>query len=183
MLKGIVAPSLTMSSSLVDITVVLQYLWGIDSRTPHPNPNTRILGCSSPLIGTPYSSSSDSANHSVWCKVGWILRCGPRGYEGWHYLLLSTRSLRMCFFWVLFCFLVLCCFFCLRKLSAELTSMPVLLYFVCGMPPRHGWWVEEVRAWDPNPQTRATKAERVELEPLGHGASPTWLSIFAKINR
>ena len=27
---------------------------------------------------------------------------------------------------------------CVRKISPELTSVPVFLYFVCGMPPQHG---------------------------------------------
>ena len=28
-------------------------------------------------------------------------------------------------------------FFFVRKISPELTSVPVFLYFVCGMPPQH----------------------------------------------
>ena len=28
--------------------------------------------------------------------------------------------------------------FCWRKIDPELTSVPIFLYFVCGMPPRHG---------------------------------------------
>ena len=42
---------------------------------------------------------------------------------------------------------------CVRKISAELISAPVFLYFVCGMPPQHGWWGIWVHAWDPNPRT------------------------------
>ena len=41
-------------------------------------------------------------------------------------------------------------FFCLRKISPELKSVPILLYFVCGMPVQHGWWVEQVRTQNPN---------------------------------
>ena len=30
---------------------------------------------------------------------------------------------------------------CLRKIGTELTSMPIVLYFVYGMLPQHRWWV------------------------------------------
>ena len=29
-------------------------------------------------------------------------------------------------------------FVCVRKIGPELTSVPILLYFVCGTPPLHG---------------------------------------------
>ena len=29
-------------------------------------------------------------------------------------------------------------YFLVKKISPELTSMPILLYFVCGVPPQHG---------------------------------------------
>ena len=45
-------------------------------------------------------------------------------------------------FCLLFClFGNVCCqasFFCLRKILPELTSVPVFLYFACGMLPQHG---------------------------------------------
>ena len=31
--------------------------------------------------------------------------------------------------------------FFLRKTSPKLTFVPVFLYFICGWPPQHGWWV------------------------------------------
>ena len=54
-------------------------------------------------------------------------------------------------------------FFGVRKIPPELTSVPIFLYFVCGMPPQHGWWVEQVCARDPNLQTWAAKVKYVEL--------------------
>ena len=51
-----------------------------------------------------------------------------------------------CPFFVVFCekdwlWVNICCpssSFCLRKIVAELTSMPIFLYFVCGTLPQHG---------------------------------------------
>ena len=43
-------------------------------------------------------------------------------------------------------------FFLVKKIGPQLTSVPVFLYFVCGMPPRHGLMSGVlVHAWDPNP--------------------------------
>ena len=41
------------------------------------------------------------------------------------------------FFFSLFLFFS-CFFFLVRKIGPELTSMPIFLCFVCGMPPPHG---------------------------------------------
>ena len=30
---------------------------------------------------------------------------------------------------------------CLREISPQLTSVSIFLYFVCELPPQHGWWV------------------------------------------
>ena len=53
--------------------------------------------------------------------------------------------------------------FCLRKISPELTSVPIFPYFVCGMPPQHGRWVEQVHTQDPNPWTWVAEVEHMEV--------------------
>ena len=50
--------------------------------------------------------------------------------------------------------------FCLTKISPELTSVPVFLYFVCGMLPQHGWWA--VCRSAPGIQTRESWAPELE---------------------
>ena len=47
--------------------------------------------------------------------------------------------------------------------------MPIFFYFVCGMPPQHGWWVEQVCTQDPNPGTQAAKVEcgTLTIQPQG----------------
>ena len=44
---------------------------------------------------------------------------------------LGLYSFKTSFFYVYMLFL-------LRKIGPELTSVPIVLYFVCGMPPQHG---------------------------------------------
>ena len=48
----------------------------------------------------------------------------------------------------------------LRKTGPEPTSMPIFLYFICGMPAT-AWLGKQchVHTWDPNWQTPAAKAE------------------------
>ena len=61
--------------------------------------------------------------------------------------------------------------FRLRKIHPELTSVPILLYFVCGLPSQHGLTSSVyAHAQDPNPwQTRAAEAdsENLTITPLG----------------
>ena len=63
----------------------------------------------------------------------------------------------------------------LKKISPELTSVPILLYFICGMPPQHSspggaMSAPGIRTSEP----RAAKAEHVNLTaaPLGQ---PHWI--------
>ena len=44
------------------------------------------------------------------------------GEEDWQHMLAQGQS----------------SFFCLRKIVAELTSVPIFLYFICGMLSQHG---------------------------------------------
>ena len=53
--------------------------------------------------------------------------------------------------------------FCLRKITAELTSTPIFLYFVCGILTQHGLmsgvWVftQDLSPWTPGSQSRVCK--------------------------
>ena len=60
--------------------------------------------------------------------------------------------------------------FCLRKIVPELTSVPISLYFVYGMPPQHGLMSGvEVCAQDPTQEPRDAEVECANLTttPLG----------------
>ena len=61
-------------------------------------------------------------------------------------------------------------FFLVRKICPELTSVLIFLYFICEMPPQHGWWVEAAHAWDPDLQTAAAKAEQ-STQNFNHSAT------------
>ena len=74
-------------------------------------------------------------------------------------------------------------YFLLRKISPELTSVPVFLHFIRGSPPPRGWWVVYVRAWHLNPQIQAAKVGHAEPKPLCHGGrAPQW-SLFTRLMR
>ena len=60
------------------------------------------------------------------------------------------------FYFILFYFL-------LRKISPELTSVPVFLHFICGSLPEHGWWVVYVHVQNLNLWTQAAEAECAKL--------------------
>ena len=63
-------------------------------------------------------------------------------------------------------------FFFLRKTGPELTSMPIFLYIICGMPITA--WLDEqchVRTWIRNGRLRAGKAEHVHLTATPPGRS------------
>ena len=74
----------------------------------------------------------------------------------------SAREYR---FWVGF-------FFLLRKISPELTSVPIFLHIVCGLLPQNGWWVVWLHSWALNPQTQANKMERTKLNHHATGMAP-----------
>ena len=69
--------------------------------------------------------------------------------------------------------------FLLRKICPELTSVPILLYFVCGLLPQHGrcQWYRSV----PENQTRPLKQGTLNLttRPLGQ---PSMLFYFLKFH-
>ena len=68
---------------------------------------------------------------------------------------------------------VFCCgVFLVRKIVAELTSLPILRYFVCGMPPQHGLMtgtrtVPRIQTTNPRPEV-----ERRTLTTLPRGQPP-----------
>ena len=61
----------------------------------------------------------------------------------------------------------------MRKTDPELTSVPIFLYFVCGMPPHHGLTHRmEVCAWDLNPQTLGHQSRACELNHYATRPAP-----------
>ena len=54
-------------------------------------------------------------------------------------------------------------FFLLRKISPELTSLPIFLHFICGLLPQHGQQVVQVHASDLNLWPRPLKLSRSNL--------------------
>ena len=67
--------------------------------------------------------------------------------------------------------------FLLRKISPELTSMPIFLHFICSSPPQHGWWVAYVHVLDLNLWTWASKAKLTELNHYAMRPAPVLFSI------
>ena len=61
--------------------------------------------------------------------------------------------------------MLLCDFFLLRKISPELTSVPIFLYFVCGHSTAADKWCRSM----PGNLTQATKTEHAELNHLATG--------------
>ena len=64
----------------------------------------------------------------------------------------------------------------MKKIVTELTFVPVLLCFVCGMPPQLGLMSNVyVHAWDPTCEPMATGAEHVNLTTM----PPGWPQSFS----
>ena len=94
-----------------------------------------------------------SCLQSLWCNLLNIL----------------TECLQYMFFFLSF---FLFFFFLLRKISPDITSVPIFLHFICGLPPQQGWWVVLVHALDPNLWTQATEVEHTKLNPYATGPAP-----------
>ena len=63
--------------------------------------------------------------------------------------------------------------FCLRKIVPKLTSVPVFLYFVCGMPPQHGLMNGYVGLCQGSKPTNLRLLKQsVQTQPLHHQAGP-----------
>ena len=72
-------------------------------------------------------------------------------------------------------------FFCLRKVVAELTSVAVLLHFVCGTLPQHDSMTSvEVLALDLNPRT---PGQQSRVHKLNHYATRTALCHVSYISK
>ena len=54
---------------------------------------------------------------------------------------ISSKIIKFVDIWLLIVLFLFFSFFLLKKISPELTSVPIFLYFPCGLPPQHGWWV------------------------------------------
>ena len=62
-----------------------------------------------------------------------------------------------------------------RKIVIELTSVPVLLYSVCGMSPQHGLMSSVyAHAWDLNPRIPSCQSRVYKLNHYATGAAPQW---------
>ena len=63
--------------------------------------------------------------------------------------------------------------FLLRKTGPELTSVPIFLYFICGMPTT-AWLAKQchVPTWDPNRWTPGHRRGRCELNHCATGPAP-----------
>ena len=68
----------------------------------------------------------------------------------------------------------------MRKIVPELTFVPILLHFTCGMPPQHGLMSSVlVHAQDLNLRTPCHQAEHTSLTIMPPGQTPK--STFKKI--
>ena len=107
-----------------------------------------------------------SASHSTWsmtgsCRYGVLFLSDYFFKENSHkgvyihargFYTFATVSIYPFFFYNLHFYIILCV--CVRKIVPELTSVPVFLYFVCGMLSQHGLMSSVyVCAWDPNPRS------------------------------
>ena len=68
-----------------------------------------------------------------------------------------------------FCEVAVAFLVCVRKIVAELTSVPSFLYFVCGMLPQHGWMSRGVGL---NPQTPGCSNGTRKLNLYATGLAP-----------
>ena len=67
----------------------------------------------------------------------------------------------------------------MRKIGPELTSVPVVLYFICEMLPQHGLMSDVyVRTWDPNQEPQAAEAEHMNLTTTTGSDPPTFFLIY-----
>ena len=66
-------------------------------------------------------------------------------------------------------------FFFLRNISPELTSVPIFLYFICGMPTT-AWGAKRchVPTRDPNRRTPGHQSRRCALNCCANGPAPHW---------
>ena len=63
--------------------------------------------------------------------------------------------------------------FCLRKIVPELTSMPIFLYFVCGMLPQHDLMsCVQIHARDPNSRNLGCQSRECELNHQATRSAP-----------
>ena len=65
-----------------------------------------------------------------------------------------------------------CFFFCLRKISPELTSVTISLHFIRGLLPQYDWRMAWVCAWDPKPWTPGYRSGVHELNHYTTGPAP-----------
>ena len=64
-------------------------------------------------------------------------------------------------------------FFLVRQIGPEIISVPIFLYFVCGMPPQHGLMSSvQVCAQDPKPQTTGCQSSACKLNHYATRPAP-----------
>ena len=63
-------------------------------------------------------------------------------------------------------------FLLVKKIGPELTSVLIFLYFVCGMPPRHGLMIGVGPRLGSKPENPGPSKQSVQIQALRHPADP-----------